>query len=110
MKYLCDTNIFIQILRNRAHKQQCAGFLNQHLSECAISMFAVFAFCILARKFGEERSGYEIILELPQNGLQILEVEPRTALMFLLESRHAKFDYDDSLHYQLAKEHNLTLV
>jgi hypothetical protein len=45
MTFLVDTNIFLEILLNRAKKESCKGFLENNIGELSIYSFLPGLFC-----------------------------------------------------------------
>ena len=109
-KYLCDTNVFLEILLQRGERISCSEFMNQHLKEIAVTDFGLFSFCIQAERHRCESAGFSFIHDLFQSGIQIISTEPLKAIQSLFEKTLTSFDYDDYIQYRIAKEHHLALV
>lgn len=110
MKYLCDMNIAMQILRRRLYSGQCERFFYEHIHETAITDFSLFSFCIRASQFGIELPAEELMTSLLQRGLRVLTTEPVTSLSILAGKVSSPLDFDDYLQYRVAKDHHLALV
>ena len=109
-KYLCDTNVFLEILLQRGDRVSCSEFMNQHLKEIAVTDFGLFSLCIQAERHHCESAGFAFIHDLFQSGIQVISTEPLKAIQALFKKTLTSFDYDDYIQYLAAEEHGLTLV
>ncbi len=110
MKYLCDTNVFLEILLKRGEMFSCSEFVNGHCSEIALTDFGLFSFCIQAERHHHESIGMTFMQNLFQSGVQIISTEPMRALHVLFEKTFTTLDYDDFIQYRAAKENHLILI
>ena len=110
MKFLCDTNIFLQILRDRQFARQCADFLKANMHQSFIGSFGVFSLCIRAHYFQMEQAATQLMFDLIQGGLKIIPIDPTQTFTILMASKGEGLTFDDFLHHKLAKENGLTLV
>lgn len=110
MKYLCDTNILIEVFLARAHALSCSDFLNRKAHEIALTNYAVFSFCIIAERQRKEKEGFTFINTILQSRITVISVSPSQAVESLFAKMFTRFDYDDFTQYRSAKENKLILV
>lgn len=110
MKYLCDTNILLQVVRGREHAKICAKFLNRNRTEIAITDFTLFSYSLVLEAKGQEQAAHQFLSFLFDAGMSLIQTPRYNALHGLLKKKAMKFDYDDYLQYQAAKDHGLTIV
>jgi uncharacterized protein len=107
---LADTNILLQVLREREKAKICADFLEKYSRKSAISSFSLSSFCIRSELFKQEEQAHNLISELFKSGLTVIQTESILSLQALIQKKAFGLSYDDYIQYFTAKENNLTLV
>ena len=110
MRYLCDTNILLEILHDRTHAQSCVDFLNLYCGETLMTDFSLFSLFLKAEHYGIESITHGMIIDCFEEGMRVIATKPSTALNILITKKLSGLDYDDHLQYSAAKENNLTLI
>jgi uncharacterized protein len=109
MNYLVDTNIFLEILLNQAHRKKCEAFLQGENGAAWISDFTLHSIGVLLfrqkrtelfEKFAADTLARLTILSLSDTGYSKLgEVNKRNAL-----------DFDDAYQFSVALENKLAIA
>ena len=110
MKYLIDTNVFMQVLRQRDQAESCLTFLNTRLSQSAITSFSLATLCLLGEKFRQEQLTHRFLISLLAQGLSVLETTYFDLTSLLIEKKSLGLRFDDAIQFATAREHQLTLV
>ena len=109
MKYLVDTNIFLEILLSQAGRKKCEAFLQGEKGAAWISDFTLHSIGVLLfrqkrpelfNEFAADTLPQFTILSLSETGYaQLAEVNARHGL-----------DFDDAYQFAVARENNLTIA
>lgn len=112
--YLIDTNIFLELLLDRKNSESCRRFLEKVESEKAVAVVTTFSLHTVAIIMENLKSldDYKTFLEtlMGMKGLLLYSTVPSEELEICDISGKKKLDFDDSLHYFVAKKMNLKLV
>lgn len=112
--YLIDTNIFLEILLDRENSEDCKLFLKKIEKEgptAIVTGFSLHTIAIIMEKL-KSLEDYKIFLEtiMGIKGLLLYSTMPSEEIEICDISKKKKLDFDDSLHYFVAKKLSLKLV
>jgi uncharacterized protein len=111
MKYLIDTNIFLESLLEQEKKSFVESFLKSVVpSDLCLGRFTLYtlAYMLLKRKLNKEFSLF--IKNFAMNiNLIDLSLEDLATIDFNVMQKFG-LDFDDAYHYCCAKKYNLSLV
>ena len=109
MKYLVDTNVFLEILLNQAGRKKCETFLQNEKGAAWISDFTLHSIGVLLFRqkrpelfdqFTADTLPQLTILSLSETGYsRLAEVNTRYGL-----------DFDDAYQFSVARENKLAIV
>jgi len=109
IKYLVDSNIFLEILLAQAKAEKCKSFLQEHRGSLYISDFSLHSVGVVV--FRENKpSLFEKFLNdsLPQ--LTILTLSSQRYFTLLSFREQFQLDFDDSYQCSIAGEFGLTIA
>lgn len=110
MKYLCDTNVLLEIVLKRRYTLSCSNFVSSHRKEISITSHAFFSFCIVSEKFQQEQSALELLTYLLEEGMKVIAIPYQDGFSALREKDLMNLDFDDYIQYRAAKDNQLMLV
>jgi uncharacterized protein len=108
MKYLLDTNIFLEILLAQTKEQVCKDFIQQNIADCALTDFSLHSIGVITfrqkkpdlfEQFCSEVLGHMALLSLPPVLFKILS-----------EAHQHGLDFDDAYQFAASKANLLTIV
>lgn len=109
MKYLADTNIFLEIILGQKNKEACKFFLNNHVGEVLISDFSLHSIGVILfrlkrfevfEKFYAEICNQSNVISLPD------EKYPLVASI----AQQYDLDFDDSYQWAVSREFDLKII
>ncbi len=111
--YLLDTNIFLEILRNRTHSVACEQLLTALSAErpgfaTAFSLHAIAALMGAPNRSESLQRFLRFFSEHPH--LYRYDTTPQEELLIAASLSKWRLDFDDALQYYVAKQQHLTLV
>ncbi|HLG34275.1 MAG TPA: PIN domain-containing protein [Bacteroidia bacterium] len=109
MKYLVDTNIFLEVLLNQEKKVKCKKFLNDHAGQICLSDFSLHSVGVILFRYSRTDIFDKFVEDLQHNaGIVSL---PFSEYRRVAEARK-KFtlDFDDSYQLCVAKNYDLAIV
>jgi predicted nucleic acid-binding protein len=115
-KALLDTNIFLHILFEQDHQQECLQLLHlirDSMIEGLVTNFSLFSIALLAyrkRMTVEQVENFLFILQAMPS-LFVREVSiPDLVTAYRLSDQTKSLDLEDAIQYTLAKKENIPLV
>jgi len=109
LKYLIDTNIFLEILLNQEKKEQCKWFLSENTGKFYISDFSLHSIGVICFRYKR----YELFQHFIDEVLPFTEILNLPSEDYcLLENIRSGFslDFDDSYQLLIARTFELQLV
>jgi len=109
IKYLIDTNVFLEILLDQEKKEICKFYLKSKFGNLAISDFSLHSIGVIL--FRNKR--YELYNSFVNDVLPQIEVLSTTKIKYLQISTIAlqfNLDFDDAYQVGVAKSHNITIA
>lgn len=109
MKYLLDTNIFLEILLNQERAGECKKFITDNENVICISDFALHSIGVILFRNNHQKV-YSSFLENFISELYILTLDKNSYYEIAKISEEYKLDFDDSYQLTVASEFNLSLI
>lgn len=111
MKYLTDTNVWLERLLSQERSSEVAAFLNAvPASQLALTDFALHSIGVVLLRLGEAEAFLHFVRDLREGGWRCSLF--RQADMDRMVECAARFrlDFDDAYQYVAAERYGLTLV
>jgi predicted nucleic acid-binding protein len=109
VKYLVDTNIFLEILLGQTNKELCKQFLQGNAGQCGLSDFSLHSIGVITFR-GRREQAYRAFLQDALPGLALLHLEKHRYLAMLQAHQQHGLDFDDAYQFVIAQSHGLTLI
>ncbi len=109
MKYLLDTNLFLEILLGQTNAQRCKAFLRERGDESVISDFSLNSIGVLLFREGKEDVFHRFVLDVLPH-LRVVTLSQALYSEVQKWHRQHNLDFDDSYQCCVASEYNLTVV
>ena len=109
VKYLIDTNIFLEILLGQEKSEFCKTFLNQRLGQICTSDFSLHSIGVILfrnKKFELYNSFFNDVL--PK--VKIVTLQPDEYKRVADIARQFSLDFDDSYQVAIAESLNLSIM
>jgi predicted nucleic acid-binding protein len=112
MKYLLDTNIWLELLLNQERAAEVSDFLDRTSSELiAISDFTLHSIGVILCRHSKLEIFKDFIVDLFENGSITQFLLTPTELSEIPDTiQHYKLDFDDSYQFLISKNYNLQIV
>ena len=111
MKYLIDTNIFLEILLQQNNAEKCSDFLNENIGEWAVSDFAIHSvgLKLFNSKQNLKTSFIKFLNDINLHS-KILTSINSESFDTILAGINSGLDYDDAYQFLVAEQNNLIIV
>lgn len=111
MRYLVDTNIWLEVLLDQEKSEVASNFLENINSDLlAISDFSLHSILLILAKFKKFDQAILFLEDLINSEVIILSVYPKDMKKVIEVIKEYNLDFDDAYQYFLAKNYNLILV
>lgn len=107
--FLADTNIFLEVLLAGNKAEECKTFLVQNYGKVHISDFSLHSIGVILFRQGQE-SVFKLFFEDVSSNTQIVSLAKESYLKLPQLKQRFKLDFDDAYQYQVAEDHNLSVV
>lgn len=101
MKYLADTNIFLEVLLAQNKKEDCKSFLESNKDQVCLSDFSLHSIGVILYRQKEFNLFDKFILDI-QSNIEVLSLSQSQYVHLSQCSREYLLDFDDT--YQFAVE------
>ncbi len=109
LKYLVDTNIFLEILLDQEKKEKCKLYLKSKFGNIAISDFSLHSIGVILFRIKRFEIYNSFINDvLPQ--IEVLSVQKINYSQISNIANQFNLDFDDALQVAVAKTKNLTIA
>jgi hypothetical protein len=112
MRYLIDTNIFLEILLNQSHADEAKDFLrkaDQH--DFFVSDFALHSIGLILLRRGKGETFRQFLTDIIVNvGIVELSLSPVELDDVVDATVSFKLDFDDAYQYAIAERYGLVIV
>jgi len=109
MKYLVDTNIFLEILLNQERKDDCKMFLEKNIKKLFISDFSLHSIGVILFRNKKEKIFNMFVADILQN-IEILSLTKFKYSYLKDIKKKYQLDFDDSYQLAIAQDHNLEIA
>jgi predicted nucleic acid-binding protein len=111
IKYLVDTNIWLEILLDQEKCEEASKFLKiVDTNLIAISDFSLHSILLILTKFKKFNEANLFLEDLINSNVMILSIVPNDIKELINTIKQYNLDFDDAYQYFLVKKYNLTLV
>ena len=111
MKYLLDTNVWLEALLGQKRSEEVIKFLDKFNGDVlVISDFSLHSIITILTKFKEFKTAKLFLDDLLNSGMKVISVEPDKLIEVLKIIEMYNIDFDDAYQYYLAKNYSLVLV
>ena len=109
MKYLVDTNIFLEILLEQENEKKCKDFLTSNIGDIFLSDFSLHSIGVfLFREKREELFKKFLNDSVPNVSLLTLSEERYERVLFI--HKNYNLDFDDSFQTAITEEYDLSIA
>ena len=109
MKYLIDTNIFLEILLKQKKRTACKKFLNLHREHIGISDFSLHSIGVILFRQKKENIFLKFLNDLLPD-IKIISLPAGKYGDLVKRKKKSLLDFDDSYQFEVAKSHNLEIA
>lgn len=109
MKFLLDTNIFLEILLKQGKSENCKKFITENNGNICISDFALHSIGVILFR-NKLFDVYNLFLKNFISGIYVLTLDKENYINISKLSRKYNLDFDDCYQLTVASEFNLILV
>jgi predicted nucleic acid-binding protein len=112
MRFLVDTNVWLELLLNQQRAQEVRSLLEQREgSDFALTEFSLYSIGIVLTRLNKDAAFENFIADaLEQAGTRVIRLGPADMTSLLAARRQFRLDFDDAYQYVAAEKHNLTLL
>lgn len=111
MKYLVDTNIWLEVFLNQEKSEEAAAFLKDtDSSYIFISDFSLHSILLILTKFKKFNESKIFLEDLMSSQIIVLSVHFNDLKDVISAMQQYNLDFDDAYQYFLAKKYNLILI
>lgn len=109
MKYLLDTNIFLEILLSQDNSVKCKEFIVENNGNICITDFALHSIGVILFR-NELFETFNLFLKKFVSGIYVLTLDKENYANISKISKKHDLDFDDSYQLTVASEFKLTFV
>ena len=112
MKYLVDTNIWLELLLNQQKAEVVVRFLKiLPTTELALSEFSLCSIGLILTRLDKPDVWRDFVTDvLEQGALRRIALDPAGLREMMVVRQQFRLDFDDAYQYVTAQQHNLVLV
>ncbi len=112
MKYLIDTNIWLELLLKQEKAEEVSTFLDKIATEeIAISDFALYSIGVILCRLSKPEAYCEFLTDLfDPDGVALVGLNPKDLVELPDIVLNIKLDFDDAHQYLVSKNYNLTII
>jgi len=112
MKFLIDTNIFLEVMLNQQHAQEAKSFLQESdIHEYFISDFSLHSIALILLRRRAFNLLERFIADTVRSGsIRVLGVLPDDLMQVVDAAQQHGLDFDDAYQYVLALQHELPII
>jgi uncharacterized protein len=109
MKYLIDTNIFLEILLKQNKGSACKSFLNAHFDNICISDFSLHSIGVILFRQNKDSVFQKFVNDVIPK-VQIVTLPKEAYGHLTIRKKKSKLDFDDAYQFEVALNHSLEIV
>lgn len=112
MKYLVDTNIWLELLLNQQKAEVVVRFLKiLPTTEIALSEFSLCSIGLILTRLDKPDVWRDFVTDvLEQGALRRIALDPAGLREMMVVRQQFRLDFDDAYQYVAAQQHSLVLV
>jgi len=112
MKFLIDTNVWLEMLLKQERASESVSFLQQvDPQEVALTDFSLYSVALAMTQLKKDNELVDFVSDaLEDSGFVSIGLELADLKTVIAARQRFKLDFDDAYQYAAAEKHNLTLV
>ena len=112
MKYLVDTNVWLELLLRQTRAEEARAFFERiEANQLVISEFSLYSLGVILARLKKDRVFTDFLSDTMEDaGVTCLRLEIKDLKRILTTRRQFQLDFDDAYQYVVAEKHKLTLV
>ena len=112
MKFLVDTNVWLEILLAQERAGEAQSFLNAfETSEFALTEFSLYSLGVILTRLQKADAFAEYLADVIDRGqVACIRLQPSSLRQVLVIQKQFQLDFDDAYQYAVAEEHDLVIV
>jgi len=109
IKYLIDTNVFLEILLDQEKKEICKTYLNNKFGNMAISDFSLHSIGVILFRINRYKHNNSFVNDvIPQ--IEVPSLKKNSYSQISNISKQFNLDFDDAYQVAVAGNHNLKMA
>ncbi|MBI5481288.1 MAG: PIN domain-containing protein [Deltaproteobacteria bacterium] len=112
MKFLVDTNVWLELLLEREHAAEARSFLEKaEASRLAISEFALYSLAVILTRLGKDSVFEDFVSDtIEDSGVARVCLDVAGLRRAVAARTQFSLDFDDAYQYAAAERHDLVIV
>lgn len=111
MKYLVDTNVWLEMLLEQEKATEARAFLKQMDSTLlALTEFSLYSLGVILTRLKEDRLFAKFLSDTTDNQVNIIRLDLHQLGDLLKLRGRYRLDFDDAYQYAVAEKHDLVIV
>jgi hypothetical protein len=111
MRYLVDTNVWLELLLGQEKLDECKEFFqNVDTNLIAISEFSFYSIGIILCRLNKDELFEDFLDDIENSLISKIKLENKDVKYLLQIRKKYNLDFDDSYQYVVAEKYNLTII
>jgi predicted nucleic acid-binding protein len=111
MKYLVDTNVWLEVLLEQERSDECKEFFqNVETNLIAISEFSLYSIGIILCRLNKDSLFENFLDDIMSSFISKISLEIDDIKYLLQIRKKYNFDFDDAYQYVVAEKYSLTII
>jgi predicted nucleic acid-binding protein len=111
MRYLVDTNVWLELLLGQEKLDECKEFFqNVDANLIAISEFSFYSIGIILCRLNKDELFEDFLDDIENSLISKIKLENKDVKYLLQIRKKYNLDFDDAYQYVVAEKYNLTII
>jgi predicted nucleic acid-binding protein len=111
MRYLVDTNVWLELLFGQEKLDECKEFFqNVDTNLIAISEFSFYSIGIILCRLNKDELFEDFLDDIENSLISKIKLENKDVKYLLQIRKKYNLDFDDAYQYVVAEKYNLTII
>jgi predicted nucleic acid-binding protein len=111
MRYLVDTNVWLELLLGQEKLDECKEFFqNVDTNLIAISEFSFYSIGIILCRLNKDELFEDFLDDIENSLISKIKLENKDVKYLLQIRKKYNLDFDDAYQYVVAEKYNLTII